>query len=754
MSHPLTQYQQAVVAHCSGHAKVMAVAGSGKTTTLTHFIAARLTEGADPRRLLVLMYNKAAQQEFAERLQQLLPGQPVPEVRTFHALGLRLYQRLIALGALPAYVGKPLSASECESAVWRMLQQLADEDTRQDILSQRKKWVEPALAFIDRVKSGLDQPELVFEQLELPSQCRLFIELFSEFERWRKQQQRISFADMLYDPVLALQHSPELQAHFAGHMHWILVDEYQDINAIQQRLLEILHGGRGWLMVIGDPDQTIYEFRGSRPEFIVSEFDQRLQGDVHHYQLPDTFRYGHQLALMANHLIRHNQQRDDVLCLAHSSTPRTQARLHLARSEPALLLTLIKEEAKQRRLSDMAIIHRVWALCAPIELALLQAAIPYQLQHSQSVLDRWELQIFWQLFELADGRFFQRSQQQRQQAILTWLTTPFPKVKRLHLETLAKQLSQCEGGLGEALQQAMPKELNKWQTQQLQRRAEVLSSAEHVQVKAHQLVQQYIDASDLYQGLADSAFSAQQIEDRTYTIRAFVRFLRDANLQADEAFEYLQQLRQQRLQQSNEDAIQLTSAHKSKGLEWDVVFIPGLNAHYFPYQPDGEFMTPASVESERRLFYVAMTRARHCLHLLAPALQSGSEQDKRPSRFQQEMRFCHSRALAQALYSAGSAKLVVHEGPPATWWPRYFAAAGHTPELQLDTDTAPEFAADTIVAQKARPQPQGKRVQHAQLGSGSLVSEDDSYLRIRFDGENKDRLFKKPQALAQLEVET
>merc|ERR1712000_66274 len=99
------------------------------------------------------------------------------------------------------------------------------------------------------------------------------------FEDWRRQQRRISYADMIYDPVMAFVYQPDVAAHFGGHMQWILVDEYQDINAIQQKFLEVLYGGRGSVMVIGDPDQTIYEFRGSRPEFIVSGFRESM-GEV------------------------------------------------------------------------------------------------------------------------------------------------------------------------------------------------------------------------------------------------------------------------------------------------------------------------------------------------------------------------------------------------------------------------------------------------------------------------------------------
>ncbi len=177
----LTPEQQQVIHHPGGHARVVAVAGAGKTTTLTHFIAQRLAQGVSPRRMLVLMYNRAARVDFERKLGQLLAQQPLPEVRTFHSLGLRIYQRLISDGVLPPFQGKPLSDGEAEPVVWRFLQQLADDETRQDILSQRKKWVEPALGFIDLVKSGLASPTEVFESLELPPQCRIFIDLFDLF---------------------------------------------------------------------------------------------------------------------------------------------------------------------------------------------------------------------------------------------------------------------------------------------------------------------------------------------------------------------------------------------------------------------------------------------------------------------------------------------------------------------------------------------------------------------------------------------
>ena len=748
----LTAEQRQVIAHHAGHARVVAVAGAGKTTTLTHFIAARLAQGVSPRRMLVLMYNRSAREDFERKLQRLLPQQPLPEVRTFHSLGLRIYQSLIAQGVLPPFQGKPLSDGEMEPVVWRMLQQLADDDTRQDILSQRKKWVEPALGFIDLVKAGLQSPAEVFEQLELPPQCRMFVDLFDQFEDWRRQQRRITYADMLYDPVMAFVYQPEIAAQFGGHMQWILVDEYQDINAIQQKLLEILYGGRGSVMVIGDPDQTIYEFRGSKPEFIVRGFDQQMQ-QVARYQLPHTFRYGHQLALLANHLISHNTEREAVLCLAHPSTPQTGIKLHYARYEPTLVLTLIRQEAGKRPLDQIAVINRLWALCAPVELGLLQAGIPYQLHNSQSVLDRWELQIFWLLLEIAAGRFNERSLKEREEAWLQLLTTPYPKIKRNLLEKMAARLAQVTGNFGEALLAAIPDEISKWQGFTLQARAEVLNNAEQVSMPAHLLLQQYIDRTELEDGIADSAFSAQQIEDRLQTIKAFVRFMRETGESSRTAYAYLQQLKAQRLQQSREQpsGVHLTSIHKSKGLEWPVVIIPGLNAHYFPYSPEGEFSTPASEESERRLLYVAMTRAREQLHLLAPDSQQGEKRNQSrewPSRFQKELQVGHSGCIGAALNRGDpTAELNPLDGPLAPWLPDYFRRTGLTLQLSMAALPEPPASADPIIARKYSQAQPLRFVEHRTLGRGAVIHEDERYLKIRFDGEQQARTLDKRTAV-------
>jgi DNA helicase-2/ATP-dependent DNA helicase PcrA len=816
----LTPEQLSIVHHQQGHARVIAVAGAGKTTTLVYFIQQRLLAGSNPKRMLVLMYNKAAQTDFQIKLQQVI-SQPnvhsqqhfgsLPDVRTFHALGFKIYHRLISEGHLPGIQQDLIGAGEMDGVVWRLLQQVATsqglEDTRQDILSQRKKWVEPAVSFIDLVKSDLLSPADIFDESELPHQCKIFIETFDRFEQWRKEHNRITFSDMLYDPCVLFKQRPEIAEQFSGHMEWILVDEYQDINGIQQFLLQVLYGnggyrGNGQVMVIGDADQTIYEFRGSKPEYITKEFEKAFNSSVQldgtqithtSYQLPHTFRYGHKLSLLANQVIGENQDRENVLCLSHPSTPNTRIHLQHNSDYSQQVLILLNEIAQQRPLEDVAILNRLWGISAPIELALLQADMPYQLDHSQTVLDRFELEIFWILFEIASDHFRQRNRRQRKAAWLTLLTQPFPKVKRALLEDMAENISQHDSDLSQALWDAIPKDISKWQRQQLEDRGQVIEAAEMAstespeikiasqlegqlegqlkvkpshtkkrELKAWQLVQQYINATDLYEGIKDSAFSAQQIEDRSETIKAFVSFLRVTNKPANQIYDYLQELRQ-RHKNKQSSGVRITSIHKAKGLEWPVVIIPALSARYYPYEAEGTFTTKSSEESERRLFYVAMTRAKEDLYLIAPPAwnekksnnaktQAETQQTKDwPSKFLREADFVLCQQVGELIEQGEvlteaqeleaiqikKSEILIERYSESIQFklPIKLKLKREASNSSIGTSSSKKYELEDDDAEYQK----GQWLVHGKLGKGRVVRDEKKYVTIYFSADKKER---------------
>jgi DNA helicase II / ATP-dependent DNA helicase PcrA len=723
----LTPEQYAVVQHVHGHAKVLAVAGAGKTTTLAHFIAHKLNAGVPARRMLVLMYNKSAQISFSETLKRVAGAQALPQVRTFHSLAFRIYQRLIAQGYLPVFQEKILSDGETEGQLWRILQQLLSGDEQRELMDNRKKWLEPALSFVDQVKATLEPAQLIFEKGHWPDKCACFVPMFEAFEEWRKSQQRIAFADMLYDVAHFFSKRPDIAAQFAEHMDWILVDEYQDINPVQQFLLETLAGQRASVMVIGDADQTIYGFRGSEPAFILHRFDERFHNPFI-YPLSISFRYGHAVALSASALINHNEQRQALIATAFSGNPNTavhvQKNAHYAQS----VVNIIQQHVADFVLEDMAVLNRVWAVSAPIELALLAANIPYQLDHHISVLQRSELQPFRILFSMAAGDFHLQPEMVRYQQWLILLTQPFPKIKRQILDEMAQKLARYEKA-GVDFNVINKAGFNKWQFEKIDQRLKLAAMAFNRRITSAQLVHRYALETEYLEGLKDGAVSGQQVDDAQATVRAFLQYVSQNQLPCEQMHGHLRQLQMRRDEQQGRRGVLLTSVHKAKGLEWPLVIIPGLSEQFFPYQSEGDFNAPLDIESERRLLYVAMTRARQQLYLILPLATQGKSAGRAdtPSRFVVEMQLAVARQFNQGIpmqlsLPAGDALLEA-----------YLAAvnfSGVREYVAKQTTTASPSAAQT------------PRVRHKTFGPGNILGSDGRFYQILFDDGKKRALDK------------
>jgi DNA helicase-2/ATP-dependent DNA helicase PcrA len=735
----LTSEQRSVIQHQNGHAKVMAVAGAGKTTTLVYYVRQCLARGTPPRRILILMYNKAAQLDFQRKLTTLI--QPshvsdsftdVPEVRTFHSLGLKIYHQLIRTHQLPSFKQDLLTDGEIESTVWRLLQACAPPDTAKDILDQKSKWVEPAVNYIDLVKSTLRPPEEVFESIGLPKLCDFFPKVFRKFEAWRKEQGRISFSDMLYDPCKYFEAHPEAIRPFASHMQQIIVDEYQDINEIQQFLLNAIRGDSGDIMVVGDPDQTIYEFRGSRPEFMTTEFDQSFEG-VHLYNLSNTFRYGHRLSLLANYLIANNPDRSAVLCTSHKSTSDTSIYLEESHDFSRSTINIIESQKDSIALSDIAILNRIWAISAPIELALLEKGIPYQLDHSVSVLDRYELSPFEALLSIAAGNYKALDNPQRTELLTVLLTQPFPKIRRKVLLQIASMAAQFDDNPGKSIRNVMPDNLSNRQADQLLSRTRLIDRAAKGDLTSGQLLQKYFTTSEMEEGIRDSAFSAQQVDDKLETVKTFIRYFQGLELPADQGWQHWQNLREQR-KSNQQSGVRLTSMHRSKGLEWPCVIIPGLSERFMPYQPEGELTIPSSVESERRLLYVAMTRAKKRLHLLVPksSSQSTNKHDS-VSPFVYEMAFESSDALGGALSKAKQLDVSVPESHSKIAH-RYNERVEGLVNISTITDPVREVERVTYKsAARNTSSSNRKDVNHQVYGKGTVTDETRKSWVIKFD---------------------
>ncbi|MCK7597433.1 ATP-dependent helicase [Microbulbifer sp. CAU 1566] len=750
----LTEEQLAIANHPGGHAKIIAVAGSGKTTALLHYIKNRLDAGISPQHMLVLMYNRGARDDFSRRLQDLCrtesetpddihQGLRAPAVNTFHSIGYRLYQRMIARGHINHANLTPLPQSLVQLQIWKAIEACAAPADLEDIRARKQSETEAAEFFIDYTKTILSGDLNAFQQLKLGDEYMYFLKVFRHFEDWRRQQKAVTYADLIYDPAIQFSLQPEIAEEYGSYYQDILVDEYQDINEIQHYLLRVLYGKSGNVIAIGDPDQTIYEWRGSRPEFLLRLFD----GDFppsNVYQLSRTFRYGHSLSLAANHFIHNNRERADIFCISGNPKAETQLQQVTTNNEGKWLVEHVRRSINSgQSLRDMAILVRLWSLAAPLELALLANNIPYRSGSRNTVLSRRELRpLFWSL-NIAAGRFAEQSIKRRSQGIYEWLTAPHIRIARAVLEPICDKLAQFDSGWGKKLLTLIPESLSQAQCKRLRQRAELLQQVEKWRGHGGELLRRQLGELDYLSGIGEDAFNRQQAEERQQTILAFCLYMDQLRLPAREALAHLQQLQQQHQQgqqhngekqpdQDSEetpetpDAIQITTMHQAKGLEWDQVIIPSLTVHNMPYQPQRDFSTPASTESERRLMYVAMTRARKQLFLLTPEVASDSaapknsgpqDADQKPSLFIDEMHLPLCRLLGETLQQRPDN---ITTGVPITRLAlRYLEACDYNPDIN-----APRAA-------QKKPQ-LGESIRHQKLGYGRVIKWEDSRVEILF----------------------
>ena len=721
----LTDEQKAIVTLGYHHCVITAVAGSGKTTTLAWRIRHLLEQGHDPERMLILMFNRSARADFQRKLAEVTEGRrlPLPEIRTYHAMGLRLYRRFIREGYLPPFEGEVLTEQEVNFQAWQLTLQLAPEDLQDEIKRSKKEFVETAARFIDLTKTTLDGPELVFEQLGYDPRYGYLVDLFHAFERWRRDHKRITFADMLYEPVEAIHRNPPLQKLVGNKMDLILVDEYQDTNEIQHLLLKYVAGERARVTVVGDPDQTIYEFRGARPDFILKRFAEEFPEPVS-LNLSYTFRYGHRVALLANHLIANNQDRKDVLCHSHPGTPDTDVHLATPREDADYVVQLAQQQmAQDQSLSDIAVLVRVWSQSVPIELRLLARQVPYRIDAHKGALFTREMESLMALLSLAAGEHREpgnAQNRQRRQLFQQLLRFPHVGLKEPELNAVSDHLAGFTCDWGQVLQGMDASHWKPLPARKIRRLGEALEALENSPRPAHRLLKDYAESTELFEGIRSLALTHETADERIGTVTGFQHYLATLNLDAAAALAHLRDLKE-RASNPGQDGLHLSTIHRTKGLEWPVVVIPGLQEKYLPYTARAEDNLPGLLESERRLLYVGMTRTRDSLHLLTRTGEE-AESDQAPSRFVRELNFALSDQLGARLYRCQSSQLSLSE--PAT------AIAQRYAKLHEVTLDAPSPAPDS--ESEGEPIWQRRRVEHVLFGSGEVIDEQERAFEVRF----------------------
>ncbi|MEA3547264.1 MAG: ATP-dependent helicase [Thermodesulfobacteriota bacterium] len=605
----LTTEQQDIITHSGGHAKVSAVAGSGKTTTMVSRVKYLLAQGVAANHLLILMFNKSARDSFAAKMNGILAptGLPFPEVRTFHSLGLRLINSFTRRGALPAYT---LKTEEF------LIEKLAKESIRH-IPGQHgggEEWLakenlESFLTFIDLVKSETMPAAELYDSLNLDHCFEYFIEAFNLFEKSRKAQKIRFYADLIYEPVTAMLNDKQLANWVADHVDHIIVDEYQDINEVQQQLLKFIAGKRAKVMVVGDEDQCIYEWRGAKPEYITYRFQHDFS-KAKTYTLSYTFRYGHRLSLAANHLIANNKMRDRKLCLSFPTTFDSLLSC-CEEKEPHPILSILKEWTDLgNKLTNGAVLVRMFAMSVPVELALLEAGIPYRLLGHENVFECREIKALIGHLKLCHGSLGDEGMETTIDTIEAMLTNPHLGLKRDKIAFLAREIARMPEQAPQRILAQVRSSLPQFIQTQLEDAAELWHEIQQLppSSKALTIMDTVVRKSKLFSFYRKISTRSAIAENRIKTCQSFIRFAGRLDLSVGSFLEKINHLRRTDTAPEG-DHLLITSIHRAKGLEWPLVVIPGLEEGAFPLLSDDSQTAFESLEDERRLFYVAMTRA-------------------------------------------------------------------------------------------------------------------------------------------------
>ncbi len=684
----LTSEQQAIVRHDEGPALVFAVAGSGKTTAMVHRIERLVRERVFPASgILATSYNKAANLEIEARLQQW-PHCAGVEVRTLHALGYRIIQEAQRQGRLHL---APTAASDPEAAGRRQLAATLKAARERkapfaDVLGQLDQT--DFLDYVGACKGNLQYADLeaarlpaaalkVASQARPPEGLPWYLDLYRLFEDERARAGVVTFDDMLLTGWEMLVRYPDLLAGLQRRYRSVLVDEFQDVNLAQAEMLDLLTAPHRNYMVIGDDDQTIYEWRGASPRFILG-FEQRYAART--YFLTDNFRSQAVHVALANLVIRHNRQ-------------RRRKSLHLTRGFEGQVHVQVEKDAEAMgrqvvndiiayhkagmSLGDMAVLVRIYAQTAHIEQYLIEAQIPYEVVGSEPFYMRPEVSdmLHYGRLALLEKQLLAGKGLSPDQAAdfrRGWervYNRPVRYLSRELSEQVAERVVARREPLGRALAAASQGVTNprfgerllqlgddfKWMAQRVSSRpaAEFLAGLD--------------DRLGYSDYLRTSSGFMETGAGKAANIAAIISYARGKGSMADflNHLAHIAAEHASRMGGARQAGLTIRTIFRAKGLEWPVVFVPGCNQGMLPFgQP------PDNLEEERRLLYVAITRPITHLHLLYNRQEPVSQ-------------FLNEAHTEIALRCIGDLRRTLAT-PPSRWQlPDYVAITRHTQDFDF-----------------------------------------------------------------------
>lgn len=717
------------------HSLVCAVPGSGKTHMMVGRVAFLLENGVPAERVRVLAFNKSAVKEFGERLRRALPpGSSVPEVNTFHSLGARLVQHFEQSGLLPRRTLETrefvLKALVRQAALGALRELRSDEYPSEDDF-------QTCANFFGLVKSDLLSPAEAFRSFNIPRSYGYFVRAFELFEVERQAKGLRFFDDQLYEPVMLMRDNAQALATVHNRLDVILVDEFQDTNRVQLELLRQLAGERARLNVVGDDDQCIYAWRGAKPELMGPLFD-RFFPETDRYTLSRTFRFGHRVSLACAALIGNNRQRLGSLCVSAPTTPATTIQIvrATAASSQAPVADAIERWVRDGHTwGEVAVLSRLWAQTYGLELELLQREIPFH-KPRNSIFDANEVKGLLGWLRLANGTLADTPDAVA--IIRAMLTTPTLSLRGQVLTATAEAIVDAPHEAPRRIA-ALARGLKERHGARVIDRAELWARvATWGELSAHSALRQYATQSNLEESFERTA-TAEAATEQRIAYDTLLNWAARTQASIPDYLDKMDRLAQgQRLHAAGGDVIVLETIHQAKGGQWPLVVVSGLEQGAWPSKR-------SPVEEERRLAYVALSRAQQALMVVAPpderldaalegrAVRGPATCDNPASLFCFESQLASATALGEAITETLAGRSRPLPDIPASQVRlvnRYLGEVGI--EASYPEATPAAVPAGAPGAGGLAP---GVRVRHRFFGEGTVVSiADREILSIDFAG--------------------
>ena len=647
----LNPSQREAIRYLDGPLLVLAGAGSGKTRVITEKIAYLIEScGFSPGNIAAITFTNKAAKEMQERVNKLLADRPSKglTISTFHALGVRiLREEARSLGYKPNF--SILDASDCFSIV----SELAG--------SVDKAVIRKLQSLISSWKSALVSPDQAREDARNDTET-LAVNAFDSYSATLRAYQAVDFDDLITLPVVLFEKHPEIREKWQNRLRYLLIDEYQDTNASQYRLLKLLAGPRAAFTAVGDDDQAIYGWRGADVE--------NLRGLPRDYprlkliKLEQNYRSTVRILKAANALIAHNEKLFDKKLwsdLGHGDPITVSVCQDNEKEAEAVVMKLQAHRFEHRAaFRDYAILYRGNFQARALEQFLRNQRIPYLLSGGQSFFDKSEIKDLTAYLRLL-------ANEDDDPAFIRAVSTPRRGVGASTLQALGtyageRHLSLFAAAFEHGFEQRV-------QPRQLAPLREFCEFLNRLQARAGAEPAATLLA-DLLTAIAYEDWLNERDEERAARIKwgNVLEFCEWLGKKGQEEGKTLVDLTQTialiNLLDKNEadvDAVQLSTLHAAKGLEFRHVFLIGIEEGILPHR---EAQADGRIEEERRLMYVGITRAQRSLHLsYCERRKQGRETIPcEPSRFVSEMgsedlRFSGSKSAAPADKAASSDRL-------------------------------------------------------------------------------------------------